>query len=161
MTSQLPITLYNGEIFDVIRMVPVKVRTVLNKYDFISDDFDAYHLTIKKINMKEYIEYNIIYIPESTINDARDKIKGKLFWRQFLDVMTEFIKKFPKLDYGYCLTTYKSQGSEWDTVYVNLNNLKWCITGGENDISLNKKIQLFKNTYTAVSRASNAIYCSW
>ena len=163
LASQLPITLYNGEIFDVVRMTPVKIVTALNKFAFIPDNFDAYQLTIKKINITvDKAEYDIIYIPEPIINDARDKIKSKLFWRQFLDLMTEFIKKFPKLDYGYCLTTYKSQGSEWDTVYVNLNNLKWCIAGGgEDEISLSKKIQLFKNTYTAVSRASNAVYCSW
>ncbi len=165
LSSQLPITLYNGEIFDVIGMIPIKIKTNLNKFDFIPDYFDAYKLTIKKINITaDYSQYDIVYIPEHIIEDARIKIKNKLFWRQFLDIMTEFVKKYPKIDYGYCLTTYKSQGSEWDTVYVNLNNIKWCIAGAvesSDDISMTKLIQLYKNTYTAVSRASNNVYCSW
>jgi GTPase SAR1 family protein len=165
LSTQLPISLYNGEIFDVINVVPIKIKTDLNKFEFIADHFDAYKLTIKKINkLVEPLEYNIVYIPEQTIEDARCKLKSKLFWRKFLDVMTEFIKKYPKIEYGYCLTIYKSQGSEWDTVYVNLNNIKWCIAGAADtseELSLSKKISLFKNTYTAVSRASNDIYCIW
>ena len=159
LTSQLQITLYNGEIFDVVSSEQIKVKTELNKYEFNKPHFDAHKLKIKRINTDT--TYEIIYIPDVYVDEARDLLKRNLYWREFLDVMSEFIKRFPKLDYGYCLTVYKSQGSEWDTVFVNLNNLKWCIVGGETDVSLSKKIQLFKITYTAVSRASNEIYCSW
>jgi ATP-dependent exoDNAse (exonuclease V) alpha subunit len=161
LSSQLPITLYNGEIFDVLQMTPIKVKTELNKFDFISQYFNAYKLKIRKINTSvDDTEYEIIYIPDNYVDEARAKLKSKLFSRKFIEVMNEFVRKYPKLDYGYCLTVYKSQGSEWNTVYVNLNNIQWCITGGETDVSTCKKIQLYKNTYTAVSRAANEVYCA-
>jgi hypothetical protein len=159
LNSQLPTTLYNGEIFDVMECLKVKLKTELNKYDFVAPYFEAYKLTIRRINTD--VNYEIMYIPEVFIDDARTKLKNRLYWREFLNLMTEFIKKYPKIDYGYCMTIYKSQGSEWNTVYVNVNNLKWCMVGGDDDATASKKIQLFKNTYTAISRASNEVYCSW
>ena len=79
----------------------------------------------------------------------------------YLNIMSDFIKKYPKLDYGYCITIYKSQGSEWDTVFVNLNSIKWSIIGQNNTATFQKKMTLFKSSYTAMTRASNRLYCFW
>ena len=151
--------LYNGEIFDIDNVEDVNVTTALNRFHYIPKYFEAQLLKVKKINDDKF--YEIIHIDEDIINNARKEIyknERRLF---YLQIMSDFIKKYPKLEYGYCITIYKSQGSEWNTVFVNLNSIKWSIIGQTNNASLSKKICLLKSTYTAISRATDHIMLFW
>lgn len=153
-------SLYNGEIFDVIKAEDVHINTTLNRFQYMPKFFEGQLLTIRRIADADKT-YEILHIPEKTMADARKKIKAKERRMFYLNVMSDFIKKYPKLDYGYCITVYKSQGSEWNTVFVNLNSIKWSVVGKSTMGDLKKKIALFKTTYTALSRASDKLYCLW
>lgn len=154
------VTLYNGEIFDILNVEDVQVVTPLNRLKYIADTFDGQLLTIARIHDAS-VKYEIIHIPESTINEARKLIKENERKMFYLNLMSDFISRYPCLDYGYCITIYKSQGSEWDTVFVNISSIKWSIVGKGYVANYKKKAQLFKTSYTALSRASKKIYCFW
>lgn len=158
--ESLGITLYNGEIFDITDAEDVYAITPLNKLDYIDDAFPAQLLTISRIS-NPTDRYQILHIPEPYVEAARELIKSIERRMFYLNIMSDFIKKYPKLTYGYCLTIYKSQGSEWHTVFVNLNSIKWSIIGQTNASSIKKKAALYKSTYTALSRASSKLYCFW
>ena len=153
-------SLYNGEIFDIIAVEDVDVFTPLNKLKYISKTFKGQHITIARINSPA-IRYEILHIPEHTINEARVLIRTNERRMFYLQLMSDFIKKYPKLDYGYCMTIYKSQGSEFHSVFVNLNSIKWSLIGPSNSAGTQKKLGLFRTTYTAISRATDKIYCLW
>lgn len=64
-------------------------------------------------------------------------------WKNYM-----FLKNllFPKLDYCYAMTVHKSQGSQWNNVFVDIPSM----FKSDNDTWL-------KLIYTAVSRAENAV----
>lgn len=154
------VTLYNGEIFDVTYAEDVLITTPLNKFKYIKKSFPAQILTICKIS-DITITYEIIHIDEKIIEEARSLIKKHERRMFYLNIMSEFVKKYPKLTYGYSITLYKSLGSEWNTVFVHLNSIKWSVVGSSNNAEFKKKHNLFKCVYTALSRASTNLYCYW
>jgi hypothetical protein len=160
LDEPLSVTLYNGEIFDIVDVEEVLISTPLNKLSYVTDYFTGQKLTIARIN-NPLDRYEILHIPEEQINEARGLIKARERRMFYLQLMSDFIKKYPKLDYGYCMTIYKSQGSEFHSVFVNLNSIKWSIVGSNNSADVRKKAGLFRSTYTALSRASTKLYCFW
>ena len=156
-------SLYNGEIFDVIEAENVLIKTSLNRLSIkeIPSYFNGQVLTVRRIGDSTYTNYKILHIEESIINNTRKLIRRHTSRDFYLNLMSQYIKWYPKLDYGYCLTIYKSQGSEWNTVLVNLNSIKWSIVGGSYDADLKKKKALLKATYTAISRAQQCIKLFW
>lgn len=160
LQESLEVTLYNGEIFDIVDVEEVLIGTPLNKLSYISNYFTGQRLTIARIS-NSLERYEILHIPEEQIEAARTLIKARERRMFYLQQMSDFIKKYPKLDYGYCMTIYKSQGSEYHSVFVNLNSIKWSLIGSSNAADIKKKAGLFRSTYTALSRASNKLYCFW
>jgi hypothetical protein len=160
LDEPLDITLYNGEIFDIIYAEDIDISTPLNKMRYTPKTFTGQKLTIARIT-NSLDQFEILHIPEPQINDVRQQIRAQEGRAFYLSLMTDFIKKYPKLDYGYCMTIYKSQGSEYNTVFVNLNSIKWSIVGSGNIADIKKKAALFRTTYTALSRASDKLYCFW
>lgn len=155
-----PVTLYNGEIFEVMFAEDVLIYTSLNKFEEIGPYFEGQKLTVYRCNDVSE-KYEILHIPEPTLNKARQELRRIVSKKTYITIMSEFIKLYPELTYGYCLTVYKSQGSEWHTVLVNVHNIKWSIAGDGKDMTTKKKASLFKATYTALSRASDKLYCYW
>jgi len=54
---------------------------------------------------------------------------------------------FAHLNYGYCITVHKSQGSTFKNSYIDVNDI----------LSNNNKEESLKCLYTAITRASNCI----
>lgn len=160
LDEPLGITLYNGEIFDIVDVEDVQIYTPLNKFSYTVDYFEGQRLIITRIN-NPLDRFEILHIPQEQINIARDLVKTNERRMFYLQMMSDFIRRYPKLDYGYCMTIYKSQGSEFHSVFVNLNSIKWSIVGPATAADIKKKAQLFRTTYTAISRASDKIYCFW
>lgn len=144
-------TIYNGEIFDVLDAKSGRVITPLNRLKYIPKYFDGQLLTIQKISDRSAI-YKILHIKQSIITHAIQEIKKKEFKQVYLSLMSDFVKFYPKLEYGYCLTIYKAQGSEWAKVYIDVQDLK-SIYGKQR-----QAIELFRSTYTAASRATTQLY---
>lgn len=70
------------------------------------------------------------------------KMKWDVFW--------DFKKKFCECSYGYATTAYKAQGSTYDSVYVDIN-----------DIILTKPLtnkRKLQTIYTAITRARYSVY---
>ena len=155
------ITLYNGEIFDVISSRDCKIRTVINKYLVKHGNytyFDAQMLEIKR--PYENKTYNIINIPQNIIKELRLRIIIRPY-KKYASVLHAFRKVFPEISLGYCITVYKSQGSEWQHVFINMSSIYYSIVCAK-DINLNEKIkQLYRLTYTAISRASDKVRLFW
>jgi hypothetical protein len=160
LDAPLGVSLYNGEIFNIVDVEEVEISTPLNKLKYISKTFKGQRLTITRINAPT-TRYEILHIPEQTINEARILIKNNERRMFYLQLLSDFIKKYPKLDYGYCMTIYKSQGSEFHSVFINLNSIKWSIIGSSMSANIQKKLGLFRTTYTAASRATDKLYCLW
>lgn len=155
-------SLYNGEIFDIVSVENIKIKTEINKIASMKNIryFKGQLLTVVRINDPDAQRFDIIHIPNPDVDKARNIIRTKERRGFYISIMSQFIKRYPKLDYGYCITIYKSQGSEWKHVLVNLNSIKWSILGKNerNDCTLEKKKNLFQVTYTALSRASDKIH---
>lgn len=85
-------------------------------------------------------EYNRILKKLST------EAKGnKDLWKRFY----QFQDRFAQVSYGYAVTAYKAQGSEYDTVYVFEDDIM-----GVRPITLKEKFQCL---YTGITRASKKL----
>ena len=68
------------------------------------------------------------------------KKKIRSLWEEYYKFKSTIL---PSIDYSYALTVHKSQGSEWDKVFVDIQNIK-----------LNSKIsERNKLIYVGCSRA--------
>lgn len=150
--------LYNGEIFTIVAVEELPIKTMLNysKYGTMLF-FPGQILTIAR--MLDSTTYKIIHIDNSYITTARKLIRAKLYRTEYINLLSTFAKIYPLLTYGYCITLYKSQGSEYNTVLVNLPSIKYCLTKDKQTIK--EKKALLRATYTAVSRATTAVYVFW
>ena len=52
-----------------------------------------------------------------------------------------------RVTFGYAMTCHKAQGSEWDNVFVNFE-----------DLNLNRNQYSFRWMYTAITRAGKCLY---
>lgn len=73
------------------------------------------------------------------------KKKDKHEWRLFYNFVDTYN---PDIFYRYALTVHKSQGSQWKTVFVDINNIRLC---RDQDL-------LAKLSYTAVSRFTDFVF---
>ena len=149
--------LFNGEIFDIVKVEDGHCFTCLNGWNDDKELFTCQILTVKKINIDK--EYKIIHIPEKQIIQKKKQLKKALPNLIYLTIVRFFNQVYPKLTYGYSITIYKSQGSEWDTVFINLNSIKYSIVNSTSTApTLEQKKTLFKSTYTAISRAKSDVW---
>lgn len=72
--------------------------------------------------------------------------RGELKWNEYWNLK----KIYCHWIYGYCLTVYKSQGSTYDRVYLDINDI--LLTG---PLSPKRKLQAI---YTAITRASKDVF---
>lgn len=79
---------------------------------------------------------------EEIANNSRFARNWKPFW--------DFKKMFCEWAYGYATTAYKSQGSTYKTIYLNIDDILACKP-------LSRKRQL-QTIYTAITRAKNDVY---
>jgi ATP-dependent exoDNAse (exonuclease V) alpha subunit len=77
----------------------------------------------------------------------------------YLMFMSEFYSYVPLLNYGYCITIYKAQGSEWDNVICNISSIEASIVREGAELNTTILTRLFKTTYTALTRARERVIC--
>lgn len=149
--------MYNGEIFEIISTRDVQVKTILNAQKGVAKIFDAQHLKMVKVG-HSYV-YELLHIANKDVKLAMSTIKKNLTKSVYCDIVHAFRSDFPLVTHGYCITLYKSQGSEWDYVICNLNSIYACVMRDCRNPSVTDVKMLFKATYTALSRASKDIFC--
>ena len=109
-------------------------------------------LKLWKLSTDEYYIYDICDEHKKIFEDVLDRIgtacakyKKKKYWESFFKIKEYFL---PNVDYAYALTVHRSQGSEWDVVFLDVQNI-------------NKNNMLkYKNKliYVGVSRAKQGVY---
>ena len=80
---------------------------------------------------------------EDSVNIYKSFINN--FWDLFYN---KLIDKFADIDYGYCITTHKSQASTFKNIYVDMNNIIKC------NSNINES---YRCLYTAITRSSNRV----
>ena len=116
----------NGKLF-VVR------KEFLNEFNILKDKIKSY-----TIDLKKYIYKNL--------NKQDNRFILKKVWEYYY---TNYIDLFADINYGYCITVHKSQGSTYKNVFIESKNI----------LEYNRKDYInYKCLYTAITRASNKIY---
>lgn len=101
-----------------------------NEYDEL---LNTSRKELKKI--KGFIDRNF-----KSLNDLMT-----IIWEYFYSKIVDI---FADISYGYCITTHKSQGSTFNNIYIDMNNI---ITKNKN------KEESYRCLYTASTRSSNKV----
>lgn len=128
--------------------------TIKINYLFIENDIKSGNITIIDPTCLE--DYNKIYnIIQTKLKKFKNNISKKTnnfnniillrIWEFFY---TNYIDIFAKIDYGYCITIHKSQGSTYENVFLDLkdiieynrNDAKQCVYTGITRAAKNLKI---------------------
>ena len=130
----------NNSISDVIPIITINDVNayddiIKNGYDYLTSLKDKLYKEIDKINGENMIKCEIISEIENKINRI---------WKMWT---TNVIDIFANLNYGYCITVHKSQGSTFINSYIDVDDI----------LSNNNKDESLKCLYTAITRASNKI----
>lgn len=134
----------------------------LNLYNASTKEIEEVFILSKKIS-KDYLD-SLAYHIEITRLKAVEakKIRSKqasMLWKEYYKLIGSFtspvnlyysnrlIRK-KSFDYGYAITTHRSQGSSIKNVFIDMNNIKRC----------RDKEELRQLQYVSVSRSSNNVY---
>ena len=93
---------------------------------------------------KNYILYFSDMYKQLKADKATDKE-----WEKHYDEKYEFL---PPIDYCYSLTVHRSQGSTYKNVFVDMNDISG-VAANHKDVDLERVL------YTAISRASDKLFC--
>lgn len=135
------------------------------KYIFPEQTFDVYKLNMSFSDIKSSNMYTIYKLDEKNINEfslyfqscyerikeesSKKNIRRKtisLLWDIFYSIKNTI--DIP-IHYSYALTVYKSQGSTFRKIFIDIEDIHCCVK--------NKNI-LYKTLYTAITRASHKIF---
>jgi hypothetical protein len=108
---------------------------IKNGYEYLTSLKDRLYKEIDKFNEENMIKCEMISEIENKINRI---------WKMWT---TSVIDIFAHLNYGYCITVHKSQGSTFINSYIDVDDI----------LSNNNKDESLKCLYTAITRASNKI----
>jgi hypothetical protein len=146
--GDLPDTcLYNGVSYDVVDAQFVKFKTLLNTLSYTPPHLAGQLVTLRQPGKKP--TYTLAHIDPT---DCLALIGARESRKRFLSYRAAFYETYPVLTPGYCITLYKSQGSEYQTCFVNLLSIMY---------SCKEAKQLYSAVYSAVSRASTRLYVKW
>lgn len=134
-----------------------------------SDTFKVYNVstTMKKINIGGsqykvecytadiYNRTGKLIVPTAkgavAYNNALEEIKNKCLRREIQwPLFYKFQEHFCQATYGYAVTAYKSQGSTYDRVYLDVNDIL-----STRPLTRKRKLQTI---YTAITRAKHDVY---
>lgn len=138
--------LHNSDIF--------KLEKVHKRYQKFSDNHKMHKIQVYIGNIEGQKHKQLIVPTEEgqkevdvILNDLAKKCnEGKAKWKDFW----QFKKYFCSCSYGYSVTAYKAQGSTYESVYVDIN-----------DILLTKPLtpkRKLQTIYTAITRARENVY---
>ena len=95
--------------------------------------------------LKENIESKLLDIKQ-LISKKSDKFNNILLIRLWEFYYENYIDSIADIDYGYCITVHKSQGSTYKNVFIGIQ-----------DIIKNNKNDVTECVYTAITRASTTL----
>ena len=95
--------------------------------------------------LKETIEAKLLDIKQ-IISKKSDKFNNLLLIRLWEFYYENYIDSIADIDYGYCITVHKSQGSTYSNIFIDIQDI---IKNNKNDVN--------ECVYTAITRASNSL----
>lgn len=146
--------IYNGEIFEVLDVKDIKLVTALNTKHYNQRYFDAQILKVIPVDRRDTQMKLVINVNQNQSVAALANAKRYEDHMTYQKLVDSYTKCIAKVKYGYCLTVYKAQGSEWNNVLINLPSFYWSLKNEEDGVITT----LFKATYTALTRASEKLY---
>lgn len=130
----------------------VKINYESNIYTiYIPDDYQKYN-TIKT-NIHSYIKKYLSQLPNNITYAYFDninlfhKIKNDFIYNIWNVMYDVFIDVYANIDYKYCITVDSSQGSTYDNVYVDINDIFIHSINNES----------MRRVYTAITRTKNKL----
>jgi hypothetical protein len=144
--------LYSGIVYEVVDVREVHFKTAINSLLDKKPTFRAQLLSVRVKAERIGRVYQIVHLNESEVTAAFDELKIKLPARRFNQLRADFQAAYPTVTHGYCVTLYKSQGSEWETVFINMLSIVY---------SCKTATALYKSAYSAISRASKRLYIKY
>ena len=161
--------------FDIINSEDYIIKDLQPSGKFIGDNyFSGYILSLKEAYSDKEGDVFIISKkePQCKFDDLakeienirisaisiKDKKRAAIYWKKYFSMMESFLTpvdliyndrtiRKKSLDYGYCISVHKSQGSTIDNVLVDMSNLFVC----------RNKEDLRQLQYVALSRTKNNI----
>ena len=132
----------------------------LNLYDSVTKEIGTTHILSEEINAKEFerLAGTIEFYRMNAIQ-SRNRMAARQFWRIYYEILNSFtspvnlyfdnrLVRKKSFDYGYACTVHKSQGSTYDNVFVDIKNIKRCISEKER-----RQLQ-----YVALSRTKHDVF---
>jgi len=126
--------IFKNEIFKVIEL-KTEIREKYITFSVIDDNDE-------KSNFDDYFEE--VFEKIKSLN-KKDSLMNTI-WEIFYHI--KYSINIP-VNYSYASTIYKAQGSTYNNIYIDYENIKQCVKD---------KQLLLKSVYTSVSRGSNKIY---
>tara|TARA_B100000989_G_scaffold298244_1_gene286699 strand:+ start:450 stop:2135 length:1686 start_codon:yes stop_codon:yes gene_type:complete len=144
-----------------------KLNTIIDKIKYLLKNLSFSVYSIKLFNND--IIYALTETGKQQYSVLDEKLKGLMYEfkteilkskkiinfglvllsRIWLFVFNNVIDAFADINYGYCITAHKSQGSTYDNVFVDVSNI----------LNFNRReIDGLKCLYTSVTRAANKLH---
>jgi len=110
------------------------------------DDYTSHCETIRTLLIREYrsLTHSVSTRPAYLL---LVEYLFQLIWRQYY--YRSYVWPFAQITYGYAITIYKSQGSTYENIFVDIPNILGCKKVEESVKS--------RSLYTAISRAAHTI----
>jgi hypothetical protein len=157
--------LFNSETFDIYEM---RIQKIMDLVESDGDGSIIPEYTIKSIHPNSEKKHNVIIegiekhivdlktscyklINQSKLDnlakcDLQSEVEKKIN-KLYKEYQSNIIECFAELNYGYCITVHKSQGSTFKNVFIDIN-----------DILANNNInETSKCLYTSITRSSKTL----
>lgn len=112
----------------------------------LGDICDGIEVIIAKLKSKCYTIINKLKDDNMTKCNYQSEVEKKIN-RLYKEYQTNLIDCFAQLNYGYCITVHKSQGSTFKNVFVDMNDI----------LNNNNQNETSKCLYTSITRSSNSL----
>jgi hypothetical protein len=175
--------IYNGDIYTVIAARDVNIKTILNELGVQLEEqtippyFRGQVLTVVDADWNYATNYDDSatyedrrisgYVPDTTsqpiqilnldftaVKATYTPIRARMGFTAYCENKQSFRRYFSQVQFGYAVTVYKIQGSEAESVYVNLGSFWHSLMKNVNDKEMGTNLDLLiRAFYVAVTRA--------
>lgn len=136
--------IFSGDIFIVTEIISAQFNTILGI-------MDGYLIKL----LCENNSYLVAHIDKKIADKKIFNLRRVMSRSEYFEMIQSYKSSIPQLIRGHCITCYKSQGSEYENVFVNLKSFWYSLINDEKKRKAPR--QLFSAFYTATTRSSNNI----
>lgn len=147
---------YEMQIQKIVDLMEDKIYIPTYNILSLHPDSDKTYIQIneeieKLINKLKSVSYELINKNKEKDNmkkcDLQTEVEKKIN-KLYKEYQANIIDCFAQLNYGYCITVHKSQGSTFKNVFIDMNDI----------LDNNNQNETSKCLYTAITRSSKTLY---